>query len=430
MKSRSLDHVSKSKVFFWGIVISAFIFRLGCVLVLAPYLDSDQTLSVDASSYHQVAQNLVEHHIFTSPFDPPYNPQQPGTFRPPLTPLYLAAIYTIFGTNLMWGRLGLAILSAISCGFTYWIGEKHFGHTIGLIAGSISCVYPLFLLLVLLPLTESVSIFLTLTLISMLYRYAPQQHYVDTQQIHLKWAIHIGIVFGLILLNKAANIVVFPCILFWAFVTLSGTWKIRLARVFIILMISALIILPWAIRNQRIVGAFTPVNSNGGWTFYLGNNIHTEKNLKALEDGTTNGWIPPKEVFEPFADLSFNDTKNYEKRAIRLGREFIWNNPGKFLNFALRKLSIFWSPYNHVVDKITWIPLALLSIIGFGVSLKYWEDQIVIYLLILSTMTIPFVFTSMPRFRAPIMPFVLIYSAVGLVSLYRFGKGLIYANRD
>lgn len=417
MHNRSFKIFTRQAVLFWGILLIALGIRTGCVILLGPYLDSGQTMSLDASSYHQIAQNLVERHIFTSAVDPPYNPQQPGTFRPPLTPFFLATIYTVFRVDLFWGRLGLAVLSAISCGLTYWLGAKLFGQTIGLVAGSISCVYPFFLLLVLLPLTEGISIFLTLALIMLLYLSDPQENNTEEQTRSLFYffqAICVGLTFGFVLLNKASNIVLLPCILFWGLFRLSGTRTIRLVRVFIVLIVTTVTILPWSLRNHAITGAFIPINSNGGWTFYLGNNEHTEKNLRALEEGRTNGWVPPKEVFAPFADLQFNDTQNYEKRAIRLGLRFIWQNPGTVINYALRKLKIFWSAYPHIFDKLSWYPLAVCCIFGFWHSLKSWKKHLVIYLLIISSMSIPLVFTSMPRFRAPIMPFLIIYGVVGL----------------
>ena len=132
--------MSRRSVLVSGIVFSALVIRIGFVVFLSPYMDSTYSLSVDASSYHQIAQNLVERHIFTSSHDPPYNLQLPGTFRPPLTPFCLAAIYSILGVNVLWGRIGLAVMSALSCGLIYVFGEKLCGQTTGIIAGVISLV--------------------------------------------------------------------------------------------------------------------------------------------------------------------------------------------------------------------------------------------------------------------------------------------------
>ena len=397
---------------FWGIVGLALGIRIGFVLLLGSCMDSAGVTSIDASSYHSLAQNLVERHIFTSPVDPPYNTQLPETFRPPLTPLLLAAIYWIAGVNIIWGRIGFAIISAFSTGLTYLLGERLFGRTAAVLAGLISCVYPFFLLLVHLPLTENLSIFLTLALMTLIYCYHPNYH-------AFLWAGSIGVIFGLTLLNKAANIVVFPCLTLWALWELRAPLKKRIAALGLIIIVAGIVMLPWIIRNYRIIGMVVPVNSNGGWTFYLGNNPHTEQNLRALEQGTANGWTPPQEVFLPLADLAFTETKAREQRAVRLGLEFIHEHPGKFVEFAFRKVKIFWTAYPHILDNVSWYPVAVFSVLGIWWSLASWKQYHLLYLLILSSMSIPLVFTSMPRFRAPLLPFFIMFASFALITIGR-----------
>ena len=116
----------------------------------------------------------------------------------------------------------------------------------------------------------------------------------------------------------------------------------RILLAALIILCAVITILPWTIRNYRILGIIVPVNTNGGWTFYLGNNPHTDKNLTALEQGTATGWIPPEEVFAPFADLSFNETKAYEQRAVKLGLEFIREHPSTFLLFGFHPAVFLW----------------------------------------------------------------------------------------
>jgi 4-amino-4-deoxy-L-arabinose transferase-like glycosyltransferase len=307
----------------------------------------------------------------------------------------------------------LALFSAFSCGLTYILGERLFDRWTGLVAALISCVYPFFLLLVHVPLTEGLSIFLVLSLLTLIAIYRPQHN-------AMAWAALLGFVFGLAMLNKASNIVALPCLVLWALWKPPGRFWKRLLLIGVMLSMTVLTLLPWTIRNYRILGHVVPVNTNGGWTLYLGNNPHTEKNLRALEQGTTFGWIPPEEVFEPFRDLSFNETQTYERRAVRLALRFIVEQPRTFLWFAWRKLKIFWSAYPHIADAIAWYPIAVFSLIGIGISLKSWTRYSQLYLLIVSSMSIPVVFTSMPRFRAPLMPVILLFASFALVTTLRW----------
>ena len=395
----------------------AFLIRLAFVVMMSVNSDREQGISIDAQSYRQIAQNLVERGVFASAIDPPYRLDIPSTFRPPLTPLYLAAWHAAFGVKMFWGRVGLAIISALSCGLTYWLGERLFDRTVGIVAGLISCAYPFFLLLVYVPLTETLSICLTLIIMALLSSESCQTRLTCLTATH---SISLGAAFGLLLLNKASNMTIFSCVLFWAGMRSLKTPRKGIAALALMLAVAALIILPWTLRNYRVTGAFIPINSNGGWTFYLGNNPTTDDNLTALEQGTANGWIPPQDAYLPFADLALTDVSAREQRASALARQFIADHPAQFLRFALRKLIIFWRPYPHLIDKITWIPLAIFGVIGLLGSLTQWRRHLLIYALFGSSMLIPIFFTSMPRFRAPLIPFVIIYAAFALARLIEF----------
>lgn len=408
---------------FTIIIFTALMVRIGFILFVSPGLDITDITSIDAQAYHQIAQNLVLRQLFTSVIDPPYDPELPGTFRPPLTPFYIASWYQIFGVNIFWARIALALISALSCGLTFYLAQKLFDLKTGIIAGGISIFYPFFLLLVHLPLTEGLSIGISLTLLCLLY--SSYSHPKSFRE-----AFIIGVVFGLLLLNKAANITVFSCVLLWSLSPHFSSLKKTILNIALVILFVSLTILPWSLRNYSVSGTFMPVNSNGGWTLYLGNNHHTEKNLKVLEQGNANGWIPPKEVFIPFSDLAFTDAAAWEARSIRLALDFIREHPGKFFCLAFRKLKIFWSPYNHIIDKITWIPILLLSLFGIYSTFKSWQQHILLYTLIVSTMLIPVFFTSMPRFRAPILPFLIIYASAGFVQLYSYGRRRCYADRN
>jgi 4-amino-4-deoxy-L-arabinose transferase-like glycosyltransferase len=400
-----------------GIIGSALLLRIGFILWSSAFLGNGQTLSVDALAYHQCAQNLVERQIFTSPVDPPYNPQLPSTFRPPLTSLYLAVIYWLSGVHLLWGQIGLAVASAMACGLTYRLGALLFNATVGLVAAGISCFYPLFLLLTYLPLTEGLSILLSIATLTLLYTAES-----GVQRIFSGRECWLGIIVGLAILNKTTNAALLASILLLELGQRPGTFRQHVMRMLFVGAVASILILPWTIRNYLATGALIPINSNGGWTFYLGNNPYTEQNLADLEQGRTNGWAPPQEVFRPFADLAFTDTAAWEKRSQALGYAFIHDHPGQFLNFALRKLKIFWSPYQHIFDRLTWYPLLAFALIGLISSCTAWKKHVSIYALIFLTTLIPVLFTSMPRFRAPIMPVMIIYSAVGLINVYQGAK--------
>ena len=91
------------------------------------------------------------------------------------------------------------------------------------------------------------SIFLILVLFSMMVLYHPQNK-------TFLWAAALGVIAGLLMLNKAANIVVLPCLLLWVFWNLPVPVFKRVLAAGLIIVCATLTILPWTIRNYRILG--------------------------------------------------------------------------------------------------------------------------------------------------------------------------------
>jgi hypothetical protein len=71
-----------------------------------------------------------------------------------------------------------------------------------------------------------------------------------------------------------------------------------------------------------------------------------------------------------------------------------------------------------VVHRASWYPVLALSVLGFLWSAKRWRELLPLHLLIIQTALIAMVFTSMPRFRAPVEPFFLLMAAVALDRLW------------
>lgn len=85
------------------------------------------------------------------------------------------------------------------------------------------------------------------------------------------------------------------------------------------------VILPWTLRNHRVLGEWVPVSTNGGDVFYRANNPLA-----------TGGYTPKGEQ-----DLDSLDEVSRGKVGFRLGKDWIRQHPGKFLVLAVRKQILF-----------------------------------------------------------------------------------------
>ncbi len=97
----------KQKVIFLSLIILAAAFRLAIV----HWLPNDS--AGDSIGYEQIARNVLEQHVYTHVTEAPFTPT---LVRLPGYPLFLAAIYSVFGhTNNTAVRVVQALLDTGTC---------------------------------------------------------------------------------------------------------------------------------------------------------------------------------------------------------------------------------------------------------------------------------------------------------------------------
>ena len=148
---RSQFHLSSRVV----VVLVGLSLRLGWVLVKGP---GGLQYSDDARAYNDLAVNLVTHHRFVTAIDAPHRLDLPYAQRPPLTPLVIGAVYSVFGTHLLAAQILLAVIGAVSALLVFELGRQLFQEPVALIAGLTTAIYPFFVFLSAVPLTENLAI--------------------------------------------------------------------------------------------------------------------------------------------------------------------------------------------------------------------------------------------------------------------------------
>jgi 4-amino-4-deoxy-L-arabinose transferase-like glycosyltransferase len=365
-------------------------------------------LSSDAQTYHDIAVNLVTRHEFVSLLDPPHTLDGPYATRPPLTPLFLAAVYLVFGTHLLAGQLALAVVGALACVVLAMLGKRVFSPVVGLTAAVLAAVYPFFVFLSTVPLTENLAILLYATVVLQLVRLRDSTSQRDA------WLA--GILIGAAALNKPTILFYIPLVAVWVLVTYRAERLLSLKLAAALGLGALLVMAPWTMRNYASVGGMVPVTTQGGWTLYVANGVHADYSVSLLEAGAT-GWRYQPGYAAPLAGRSPIDS---DREAGRLAFAFIREHPREFAALAARKVRIFWGTYPHVLHRWSWWGIAGLALIGLVLAGSAAHRTLAPgYLLVLQTAAIPVFFTSMPRFRAPIEPLILLLAAVPLVAAGR-----------
>ena len=142
----------------WILGLVAVTLRLGYVLAVRRYALSWG----DEFTYDQLAGNLLQGHGFC------FVPGQPSLLRAPLYAGFLAGMYALFGHRFLPVFLLQALLGGLSAPLLAWIGTRISGDfRVGLIAGGLLALNPLFIFAVNLLYTETIHILLLLLMVTL-----------------------------------------------------------------------------------------------------------------------------------------------------------------------------------------------------------------------------------------------------------------------
>lgn len=133
-----------------------------------------------------------------------------------------------------------------------------------------------------------------------------------------------GLVFGYSTLTQPAVMLVVFAFPIWEILQRKPLLRTA-GRFALILAGMAIVILPWSFRNQRVLGDFVLVSTNGGSVFYRANNPLA-----------TGGWIQHGE-----RRLTGYDELTQDRLGYQWGKEWIRENPGDFLKLAFKKQMLF-----------------------------------------------------------------------------------------
>jgi 4-amino-4-deoxy-L-arabinose transferase-like glycosyltransferase len=385
-----------------GIFVLALVIRL----LAGSTLHSLHVHSNDSEAYRDIAHNLIHRHLYGTVNDPPHSLSVPYATRPPLVPLSLAAAYLLLGENPRTELLLLSLLGALTCLVVYRLGTELFGQRVGVAGGVPASLYPFFLVLSVVPLTESWNLLLYPLLALYILRFLRHGHLAD--------AARAGVVLGLSALCKPVILSFLPMLLLLAVVRPAFPTMSSLIRGYVALgLAAALAIFPWSIRNYVAVGSVIPVSLQLGAALWLGSGPGAGLAISHLERGVTNGWDNPHGTGpkEPLV----SDPVAADRQLTRLAVRYILDDPARFLRLTARKERVFWGAYSNRLARLSWAFLAFLSGCGILLTWRRWRELLPLHLLILHTALVPVFFTSMPRFRAPIEPLLLIFAGEAIV---------------
>ena len=403
-----------------------FLLRVGVVIV-AGQEASDFT---DGRSYNGFAAAILKNSDWLT------NPDFIGDYRAPGYPMFVAAIYAVFGTNnFLAVYIFQAIISTLTCFYIYHLGKKIFDYRVALLSFVWSGFYIYYLQYASMLLRETLVFFFVIAFFYYLYL-------LLTDETKKTKNFCLTVIFYSLLIHADPRYLFYLPFFIILFIVYQSTWQ-GIKRYSIFLVITLLLMAPWAIRNYIAYNGIVIINTRG-----IDLRIKNDRNYKmaVYKRGVLN-----------FGKIYFAKTNNYpseeERKLIKSGLNpnnrsedeliAIKNDVYPASTYLDRKIYMaiqLWKPFDFArsyrpfpdarYNKIWSKEHNLSSIICYGTLLPFMIFGI--YILIKKKDRIWF-FLSLPlvvhtllhllehgrnRYRVPLDAFIIILGCYAMINVY------------
>lgn len=384
-----------------AILAVALIARLAFVAVLPGVI-----VWPDGREYEQVARLLVERGTYGL-----------QTLRAPGYPTFIAAVYFVFGENLLALRLVEAALGTITVGLLGFVGHRLFGRGAGLTTALLAAFHPV---LAFLPSTQYSENTLALVIVLAL---AAAGAAIRTGR--LRWWAAMGALLGAATLIRPNVIVLFPGLALGLALLLLRDHRRWLVPVLVAATMLVLAITPWVVRNHQLHGRWFFISTGGGRQLWMGNNPRTD----------CASWKQTRPDSAMRAEMSRLPNEIAQDRYLTSKAvAFMRRCPGRAAQLYLVKLGNLFALYPETHSQLyvnRWSRLAqgLASVVIFAgvlIALRLWRTEPWLWPLTAGVVCFALpnalVLTGM-RYRIAIEPCLLLMAGLGWSSLLGWRAG-------
>lgn len=412
------------------VFILAFISRIIFTAIIASnnpvYFSGPDTIT-----YYDLACNLLKKGNFI--VDKINNP---GIFRTPGYPLFLASIYSSFGINNLPVVLFQVFLSSIACVLLYYILRRLFTRWVAL-AGIV--LYAL----------DTPSIYysnkvLSETLFTCIFIVFMLTLTLFFEKKKAGYIIVSGLLLGIITLIRPVTYYLAFFLIFLFIIYFPKQIKRGISYFIVFTLIYSSVVAPWVIRNYAVAGylgisavkELNLCNFKGAWVEMTRRNEHDiykiqnelaikmEKELRArnMEDNALNRALVRGDIGKEILMSNIPLLINYQ---IRFTLDVLFSTGADlvgevFLNTSSQNFKDqSWFASANLNYLIYLVMLYTVTLIGFFVSMK--KERIYIFLPWLITflymLAIHGEFDGRARFRVPLMPLIIVFFCLGITEI-------------
>lgn len=356
-------------------------------------------------------------------------------YQAPLYPYFLAVLQLFLGHDL-WGiRVAQLVLSASACSLLYLAGNSFFSRAMGVVAALIlSCSAPAIFYGSVIDKTVT-DLFLTCLLLATL-------GWLGAGKTRTGF-LAIGAVLGLLALSRENTLVwvaLVPLWIWFHFGAQSTAWRVQGLAFFLAGL--AVVLVPVGARNFAVGGQFTLTTSQMGPNFYIGNNPFADGTYSSIRLATGEKQFEQPEAQRLAEEVAGHPLSAKQVSDYWLGRsiEYIRERPLDWLRLLWRKWLIVWNTreiedsddfylyqqWSWLLAGFAWINnfgiLAPLAALGLATTWRRWRKLWMLHAMMLSFAASVALFFVFGRYRFPLVPFLALFAAAGLVESWALYK--------
>jgi hypothetical protein len=416
------------------LLCAVLIVRGRAMLIMAPSLRSDP------DGYRSVARHIHDDHTIGTWRDE-FNMMTPTATRPPLYPMLLAAIYSLELPS--WDAdsaiVGLVhVILGTAGAWAVWRLGQLWGLPPGgsLLAAALFTFDPILLNQSAQVMTETLATLLALLALLALTHCA--------RDGSLRWHVAAGVTLGLCVLCRPAFVVWLIGVALVMFpLRTSGTR--RFVRLGALLGAAAVVLAPWALRNQRLMGRPVITTTHGGFTLLLANNPQFYEYLRSAPWGSVwdgerfyRWWESSQDLIDVPGGLMC-DELDADRRAYETAWDNIRGEPEMFAYACLVREGRLWGILPHqtssaesssrrgmryAVAVFYAFELALAAVGAWTLGKRLFRTPLIWgTLLVQSFSAVHVLYWTDLRMRAPLVGVVALWAAQGVLVLALWHRG-------
>jgi hypothetical protein len=347
------------------------------------------------------------------------------SIRPPLYPAVVAGVWSISDRNkIQTIRLLQIALTLLTTGFVYQIGKRVYNLDVGRYAAALFWLYPSLIFFDFLILSETLFTFLLVAYVLC--------GIMLLQRPRAATAALCGLSLGLATLARSVLFPVPALLCPLLFFALDGPRARRAGLVALVLSGYMLAVVPWAVRNTRVQGVLTLVDTMGGMHLRMGNYEYTP--TYRMWD-TAHGKGPTSWMGTLQRELRGQSMTEGQRDAWarRKAFEYILAHPVTTMRRSLTKFADFWGLEREfmaaVSEGLFHPPTWFMWIATFAILLGYafvatagaagiWlappsqlKFHFILLLPVLAIMGLHTIAFGHSRYHLPLVPILCIYGA-------------------